>query len=124
VRKLREHGTTVVLTTHYLEEAEELADRVGIIDQGRLSLVEEKRALMRRMRERRLEVRFGAKVEQVPAGALAADGLSLSYVELAGAAPATEVLRQLYAAGLPVADVAVHTSSLEDVLLRVLHSQR
>ncbi len=120
VRKLRREGTTVVLTTHYLEEAEQLADRVGIIDKGRLSLVEEKTALMRRMGERRLEVRFASKVEQVPAGVLAADGLSLSYVELASGPPATEVLRQLYAAALPISDVAVHTSSLEEVLLRVL----
>src|SRR5207253_99710 len=86
VRKLREHGTTVVLTTHYLEEAEELADRIGVIDKGRLSPVEERRALMRRMGDRRLEVRSGAKVESVPAGVPAADGLSLTYVELAGAA--------------------------------------
>ena len=123
VRKLRSEGTTVVLTTHYLEEAEELADRVGIIDKGRLSLVEEKHALMKRLGERRLEVRFATRVESVPAGVLAADGLSLTYVELSGAAPATEVLRQLYAAGLPVVDVAVHTSSLEEVLLRVLRGK-
>jgi ABC-2 type transport system ATP-binding protein len=120
VRKLRGEGTTVVLTTHYLEEAEELADRVGIIDRGRLSLVEEKHSLMKRLGERRLEVRFAAKVTQVPAGVLSADGLSLTHVELAGAPAATDVLKQLYAAGLPIADVAVQTSSLEEVLLRVL----
>jgi ABC-2 type transport system ATP-binding protein len=125
VRKLRASGTTVVLTTHYLEEAEELADRVGIIDRGRLSLVEEKHALMTRLGERRLEVRFAAKVAQVPAGAgvLAPDGLSLTHVEVNGAAPATDVLRQLYAAGLPIADVVVNTSSLEEVLLRVLRGK-
>ena len=120
VRKLREQGTTVVLTTHYLEEAEELADRVGIIDKGRLGLVEQKSALMKRLGERRLEVKFATKVESAPAGTLAPDGLSLTYAELKGGVPATEVLRQLYAAGLPVADVAVHNSSLEEVLLRVL----
>ncbi len=120
VRKLRAEGTTVVLTTHYLEEAEELADRVGIIDKGRLSLVEEKHALMRRLGERRLEVKFATKVDTVPAGQLAADGLSLTHIEANGAPPATEVLRQLYAAGLPIVDVAVHSSSLEEVLLRVL----
>ncbi|MBL8954572.1 MAG: ABC transporter ATP-binding protein, partial [Myxococcaceae bacterium] len=73
-----------------------------------------------RMGERRLEVKFASKVETAPAGTLAPDGLSLTYVELKDAPPATEVLRQLYAAGLPVADVAVHSSSLEEVLLRVL----
>ena len=123
VRKLRSEGTTVVLTTHYLEEAEELADRVGVIDQGKLSLVEEKTALMRRLGERRLEVKFATKVTAVPAGTLAADGLSFTYVELKGGAPATEVLKALYAAGLPIADVALQSSSLEDVLLRVLRGK-
>jgi ABC-2 type transport system ATP-binding protein len=55
VRTLRERGTTVVLTTHYLEEAEALADRIGIIDHGRLLLVEEKAALLRRHGDRSLE---------------------------------------------------------------------
>jgi ABC-2 type transport system ATP-binding protein len=123
VRKLRAGGTTVVLTTHYLEEAEELADRVGIIDKGRLQLVEEKAALMRRMGERRLEVMFAQPVKQLPEGVsatLSADGLSLLYVEQRGAEPAAKVLQRLYGASLPVADVAVHSSSLEEVLLRVL----
>jgi ABC-2 type transport system ATP-binding protein len=123
VRKLRAEGTTVVLTTHYLEEAEELADRVGIIDKGRLQLVEEKAALMQRLGERRLEVRFAQKVEALPPGVdatLSPDGLSLLYVERRGAEPSAKVLERLYGAGLGVADVAVHSSSLEDVLLRVL----
>jgi ABC-2 type transport system ATP-binding protein len=123
VRKLRAQGTTVVLTTHYLEEAEELADRVGIIDKGRLQLVEDKASLMRRLGERRLEVKFAQKVEVLPAGVsakLAADGLSLLYVEERGGETSAKVLERLYGAGLSVADVAVHSSSLEDVLLRVL----
>jgi ABC-2 type transport system ATP-binding protein len=123
VRKLRAEGTTVVLTTHYLEEAEELADRVGIIDKGRLQLVEEKAALMQRLGERRLEVKFAQKVEKLPVGVeatLSADGLSLLYVERRGAEPSAKVLERLYGAGLGVADVSVHSSSLEDVLLRVL----
>jgi ABC-2 type transport system ATP-binding protein len=123
VRKLRAEGTTVVLTTHYLEEAEELADRVGIIDRGRLQLVEQKAALMQRLGERRLEVKFSQKVEKLPAGVdatLSADGLSMLYVERRGAEPSAKVLERLYGAGVGVADVAVHSSSLEDVLLRVL----
>jgi ABC-2 type transport system ATP-binding protein len=123
VRKLRAEGTTVVLTTHYLDEAEELADRVGIIDKGRLQLVEEKAALMQRLGERRLEVKFAQKVAQLPPGVdatLSADGMSLLYVERRGAEPSAKVLERLYGAGLSVADVAVHSSSLEDVLLRVL----
>ena len=66
VRKLRAEGTTVILTTHYLEEAEVLADRVGIINEGRLLLVEDKRQLMRRMGEKRLHLRFDAPVAALP----------------------------------------------------------
>jgi len=70
-----------------------------------------------------IEVKFARKVDALPSGVdaqLGADGLSLLYVERRGAEPAAKVLERLYGAGLPVADVAVHSSSLEDVLLRVL----
>lgn len=122
VRKLRAEGTTVVLTTHYLEEAEALADRVGIINDGKLLLVEETRALMTRLGERHLEVRFERPVTQVPVdvGTLSADGLRFTYVELPQALGAAAVLAQLFAAGLPVADVSTQAAKLEDVLLRVL----
>jgi ABC-2 type transport system ATP-binding protein len=124
VRKLRAEGTTVVLTTHYLEEAEALADRVGIIDHGKLLLVEDKRALMQRLGERRLEVHFREPVTQLPgaaaAGTLSADGRVYTFVEHAGTGSAAEVLGLLYAAALPVADVTMVPAKLEDVLLRVL----
>jgi ABC-2 type transport system ATP-binding protein len=128
VRKLRAEGTTVVLTTHYLEEAEELADRVGVIDQGRLLLVEEKTSLMRRLGERRLEVRFKAKVSALPPGAashgtLSPDGLLFTFIERAGTATSAEVLSGLFAASLPVDDVVMKPSRLEDVLIRVLRSK-
>ncbi len=124
VRKLRAEGTTVVLTTHYLEEAQELADRVGIIDKGQLLLVEEKHALLKRLGERRLEVRFESRVTDLPsearAGALDEAGLSFTFVERPGTGSAATVLRALITAGLPVADVNMVPSRLEDVLLRVL----
>jgi ABC-2 type transport system ATP-binding protein len=124
VRKLRSEGTTVVLTTHYLEEAEELADRVGIIDQGKLLLVEEKTALMKRLGERHVRVRFASKVEALPAGlegALSTDGLSYAFVEQPLVGPrAAEVLQRIFSAGLPVADVSTSSAKLEDILLRVL----
>ena len=66
VRTLRDRGTTVVLTTHYLEEAEELADRVGVIDRGRLLVVEEKRALLRRHGARTLRVALAAPLSAAP----------------------------------------------------------
>jgi ABC-2 type transport system ATP-binding protein len=123
VRKLRAGGTTVVLTTHYLEEAEALADRVGIIDKGKLQLVEDKASLMKRLGERRLQVTFASRVSTLPlelASSLSADGLTLTYVERRGGVTSAKVLEQLYGASLPVIDVAVHQSSLEEVLLRVL----
>ena len=124
VRKLRAEGTTVVLTTHYLEEAEMLADRVGIINEGRLLLVENTRELMRRMGEKRLQVRFEAPVSALPpelAGAqLADDRRSLVITERNGHSPAGRVLAALYRAGIPVQDVETRASRLEDVLIEVL----
>ncbi len=102
VRKIRAEGTTIILTTHYLEEAEELADRIGVINRGKLLLVEEKHALMRRLGEKNLHVGFTAKVTALPeaaraAGAeLSADGLSATYSEKAGTPPSGDVLRALY----------------------------
>ncbi len=124
VRRLRAEGTTVVLTTHYLEEAQELADRVGIIDKGRLLLVEEKNALMKRLGERRLEVRFASRVTALPTsvsdGSLDEAGLLYTFHETTGSRPAAEVLSALISAGLPVADVNMVPSRLEEVMLRVL----
>jgi ABC-2 type transport system ATP-binding protein len=126
VRRLRSEGTTIILTTHYLEEAEELADRVGLINEGKLQLIEEKASLMRRLGEKRLAVTFARKVDGLPevaarAGALlSADGLQVSYLERPGQPASGEVLGALYAAGLPVAEVETRRSRLEDILLFVL----
>ena len=123
VRRLRQEGTTVVLTTHYLEEAQELADRIGVIDEGKLLLVEDKGSLMRRLGKRHLEVHFSSKVTSLPTsgGTLSADGRCFTYAEEpATGARAVEVLAALYAAKLPVADVSIEAPRLEDVILRVL----
>ncbi|MFT3711737.1 MAG: ABC transporter ATP-binding protein [Archangium sp.] len=125
VRRLKSEGTTVVLTTHYLEEAEELADRVGVINGGKLLLVEEKTSLMQRLGERSLTVKFTAPVPALPsglAGTLAADSLSFTFIERAGTPRAAEILSALFAAKLPVGDVAMQPAKLEDVMLRVLKS--
>ena len=130
VQKLKGEGTTVVLTTHYLEEAEALADRVGVINKGKLLLVEEKNALMRRLGERRLKVAFSTPVSSLPKAAadsgatLSADGKALSYVERREGARASAVLSELFAAQLPIADVAMADASLEEIMLRVLHEAR
>lgn len=128
VRTLRAQGTTVVLTTHYVEEAEELADRVGIINGGKLMLVEDKSTLMKRLGERVLEVRFGASIPVIPAGALhpratlTEEGRLLVYTERPDGPAAATILGALYAAQLPISDVALKPARLEDILLHVLHS--
>jgi len=128
VRKLRAEGTTVVLTTHYLEEAEQLADRVGIINQGRLLLVEEKRALLRRLGERKLEVHFATPQTALPEtllpfkATLAPDGLSFVFNERPGTPTTGEVLKALYACNLPVTDVETRAARLEDVMLQILRN--
>ena len=126
VRKLKAEGTTVVLTTHYLEEAQELADRVGVIDKGKLLLLEEKSALMRRLGHKQLVVRFVSKVDALPAGitgTLSPDNLEMQFVERAGTQTSAQVLSALFAAGLPVADVAMQPAKLEDIMLRVLKGE-
>ena len=128
VRRLRSEGTTVVLTTHYLEEAEELADRVGIINSGRLLLVEDKVALLRRMGEKRVRITFAAPVSTLPAALdgkaeLSEDRRSLVVTERNGRPSAGEVLQQLHAGGFTVAEVDTRASRLEDVLIEILRSE-
>jgi len=126
VRKLKSEGTTVVLTTHYLEEAQELADRVGVIDKGKLLLLEEKTALMQRLGHRQLVVRFSAKVTSLPAGmagTLSETQLELHFIERAGTQSSAQVMAAVFAAGLPVADVAMQPAKLEDIMLRVLKGE-
>ena len=129
VRKLAAEGTTIVLTTHYLEEAEELADRVGVINEGRLLMVEDKNTLLRRWGETRLVVTFSARVPALPEAAarlgaqLSPDGLTLTYVEREGCAPGGELLRDLYSQGLPVCAVETRRSRLEDILIDILRGK-
>jgi ABC-2 type transport system ATP-binding protein len=125
IRKLNADGHTIILTTHYLEEAEELADRVGIINSGRLLLVEDKVALLRRMGEKRVRITFAAPVGALPEGLdgkaeLSEDRRSLVVTERNGRPRAGEILKRLYDAGLGVAEVDTRASRLEDVLIEIL----
>lgn len=126
VRTLRERGTTVVLTTHYLEEAEQLADRVGVVDKGKLLLVEDKRTLLERLAGKTLRVTFETPVAEMPAaltelGATLEDGGStLVYVAAPGGS-FRRVLAAVSAAGLRPMDVETTRMRLEDVFVRLLH---
>ncbi|HET8725316.1 MAG TPA: ABC transporter ATP-binding protein [Anaeromyxobacteraceae bacterium] len=125
VRRLRARGTTIVLTTHYLEEAEELADRVAVIDRGRIVLVEDKDRLLERKGGRTLRLTLAAPVARVPE-ALAALGarleeggrvLSVAAPQGGSLAPA---LAAVAGAGLPVADLETRRATLEEVFVSVL----
>ena len=125
VRRLRGEGVTVVLTTHYIEEAEEMADRVGVIDKGRIILVEDKQTLMRKLGKRRLTLALHDPLPALPpelAGwpiELEDDGHKLSY-RFDAAAEDTGVptlLRCLAELGVDFKDLETTASSLEDIFV-------
>jgi ABC-2 type transport system ATP-binding protein len=125
VRELRETGVTIILTTHYIEEAEEMADRVGVITHGQLILVEEKAELMRKLGKKRLRLQLQAPLTTVPP-ALAAHELALSpegdelvysYDTSAERTGITTLLHDLAEAGIRFRDLSTDQSSLEDIFV-------
>jgi ABC-2 type transport system ATP-binding protein len=131
VRQLRESGVTIILTTHYIEEAEEMADRVGVMRQGELILVEEKTALMRKMGRRRLTIHLQAPIAAPPPSladldlTLADEGREIVY-EFDAQAEDTgiaRVLRALNEAGVEFKDLQTHESSLEDIFVDLVHER-
>ena len=128
VRQLREDGVTVILTTHYIEEAEEMADRIGVIDKGRLLLVEEKARLMSQLGRKELTLDLAEPVAAVPQAlaaydlVLSADGgtITWSFDASAERTGLTRLLADLAAAGLRFRDLSTRQSSLEDVFLRLV----
>jgi ABC-2 type transport system ATP-binding protein len=132
VRRLRDQGVTIILTTHYIEEAEEMADRVGVISRGRLILVEDKAALMEKMGRRQLTLHLQAPLAAVPAGLgdyaleLADDGHQLIYT-FDAAAEATGIaglMRRLGEAGVDYRDIQTSQSSLEDIFVGLVGADR
>ena len=125
VRVLRDRGTTIVLTTHYLEEAEELADRIGVIDRGRLLVVDDKDALMRRHAGKTLRATLAAPIGALPpelaaVGArLEANGLAFA-VDAAPGASFGLALAAFARSGLRVQDVETRRMRLEDVFVSLL----
>jgi ABC-2 type transport system ATP-binding protein len=128
VRGLRETGVTVILTTHYIEEAEEMADRVGVITRGELILVEEKDVLMRKLGKKQLSITLQTPMQALPEGLdatgleLADDGATLIYTfdaqsEDTGIA---ELLRKLAERGVDFKDLHTLESSLEDIFVSLV----
>ncbi len=125
VRRLRDDGVTIILTTHYIEEAEEMADRIGIINKGRLLLVEDKDKLIHRMGRKTLTLYLQDPLKKMPAR-LAGYGLSLAeggaalvygYDTHAEKTGITRLLADLAAEGLSVRDLETRQSSLEQIFL-------
>jgi ABC-2 type transport system ATP-binding protein len=128
VRKLRDKGVTIVLTTHYIEEAEEMADRVGVIDKGRLLLVEDTAALMKKFGKRRLRLVLQKPMTTIPAELadwsleLQAEGHELLYSFDANAEGTgiPELLGRLGELGIGFKDLDSERSSLEDIFIRLV----
>jgi ABC-2 type transport system ATP-binding protein len=132
VRRLREDGTTIILTTHYIEEAEEMADRVGVINKGELILVEEKNELMKKLGRKVLNLQLAEPLTAVPAELsewkleLNQDGSQLTY-EFDARADRTGVPSLLVAlrdAGIAFKDLDTHQSSLEDIFVGLIHEKK
>ena len=131
VRNLRDSGVTVILTTHYIDEAEEMADRIGVINQGRLILVESKVELMRKLGRKQLTLQLAAPLRDIPAAlrayplVLAADGNELvySYDSSQGRAGIAALLKDLSEAGIPFKDLHTTESSLEDIFVGLLQQE-
>ena len=132
VRKLREGGTTIILTTHYIEEAEDMADRIGVISQGELIVVEDKHVLMRKLGKKQLTLTLQHALDHLPDTLatwpleLSGDGLTLTYTfdtqkEETGIA---ELLRALAGQGIDFKDLQSSESSLEDIFVSLVHKKQ
>ncbi|HUG72266.1 MAG TPA: ABC transporter ATP-binding protein [Steroidobacteraceae bacterium] len=130
VRDLRDGGVTIILTTHYIEEAEEMADRIGIINKGQLMLVEDKATLIQKLGRKDLRLHLQEKLEQIPAQlatwklALSDDGLTLvfTFANDQERARIAQLLREVTACGIEFRDLETQQSSLEDIFVTLLRN--
>ena len=131
VRKLRASGVTIILTTHYIEEAEEMADRIGVISKGSLIVVEEKTALMRKLGKKQLTLHLQTPLAAIPAGLaglpleLAKDGNELiySFDTQASETGIAGLLRKLNELGIEFKDLHTAESSLEEIFVNLVRSR-
>ncbi|PNQ01464.1 ABC transporter ATP-binding protein [Sphingobium sp. SA916] len=132
IGELRQTGVTIILTTHYIEEAEEMADRVGVINRGELVLVEEKTALMKKLGKKTLTIVLAEPLSAVPPElgewqvALKADGHEIEYVfdTQAERTGVSSLLRKLGDLGIGYKDLNTEQSSLEDIFVSLVHQEK
>ncbi len=127
VRGLRERGVTIILTTHYIEEAEEMADRIGVINKGELILVEDKHTLMKKLGKRQLVLQLAAPLGAVPAELapwnleLRGEGHELVHtVDAASSIDIAPLLRRMSELSIAIRDLQTHQSSLEDIFVSLV----
>ncbi len=130
VRKLRERGVTIILTTHYIEEAEEMADRIGVIDKGQIILVEEKRALMKKLGQTEMKIELKAPLDGMPPElngwpvTLSDDGLVLTLTmkgeDSEEDASGADFIKKLAAENIDFKTIDMHRSSLEDIFVSLV----
>ncbi|MFY2837294.1 ABC transporter ATP-binding protein [Achromobacter xylosoxidans] len=130
VRRLRENGVTIILTTHYIEEAQEMADRVGVIRKGEIILVEEKNALMTKLGKRRLTLTLKAPLPGIATALepfhleMSADGRQLVYTyDNQGGGEISGLLRRLTELDIEFTDLNSSESSLEEIFVSLVHGQ-
>ena len=128
VARLRNSGVTVILTTHYIEEAEEIADRIGVINKGKLLLIEEKHELMQRMGSKNLTIDLQKPVSKIPSSlsnyklAISDDGMQLNYVYDVRAQKTgiVDLLSELKKASIKIRDLQTSQSSLEEIFVNLV----
>jgi ABC-2 type transport system ATP-binding protein len=131
IRGLREHGVTIILTTHYIEEAEQMADRIGIISKGELILVEETATLMTKLGKRQLTLTLAEPVTAIPDGlgdwplVIGGDGYHLEYTydANAGQSNVPALLRRITELGIGFRDISTRQSSLEDIFVSLVEAR-
>ena len=128
VSQLKSQGVTIILTTHYIEEAEAIADRVGVISKGKLILLEEKKALIKRMGQKKLEISLQSPISAIPAQlqhfqlSLSDDGMSINYLyDTKGSTnEITKLLNEISSADLQISDLQTSQSSLEEIFVSLI----
>ena len=131
VKKLRSQGVTIILTTHYIEEAEEIAERVGVINNGELLLVEKKDELMESLGKKQLLIDLKEPVKKIPSSLeeynieLNEDGTQISYTYVVkdDTADVSQVLHEITNSGLLLKDLKVEQSSLEDIFVDLVKEE-